>query len=225
MVSKKIIRMGTQIIPLQKTYEINVGQDSIDIDFLGANRQFDWIELSLVYDKSDKHTTVCDSYNHELAAKWIKSVRLSNYTEIYSLTNEKKYDIDNLTQRHLLYKQFVAWSCGGSSVAPLSDYMNNPVFQELVSEDDYFDVRSDERMYLDLRASSGYVEEAEKLERNDSKINLHVMLREAATKKLRWRIWAYSLGEYLYILSKSGLTLRHRTYAINQTDDHLLEWG
>ena len=69
MVSKKIMRMGTQKIPLQKTYEINVGQDSIDIDFLDAKRQFDWIELSLVYDKSDKHTTVCDSYNYELAAK------------------------------------------------------------------------------------------------------------------------------------------------------------
>ena len=54
MVSKKIIRMGTQKIPLQKTYEINIGQDSIDIDFLGANRQFDWIELSLVYDKTNK---------------------------------------------------------------------------------------------------------------------------------------------------------------------------
>ena len=136
---------------------------------------------------------------------------------------KKKYNIKNLTQRHLLYKQFVAWSCGGSSVAPLSDYMNNPIFQELVSEDDYFDVRSDERMYLDLRASSGYVKEAEKLERNDSKINLYITLKEAATKKLRLRVWAYSLGEYLYILSKNGLTLRHRTYAINQTDDDLLE--
>ena len=101
--------------------------------------------------------------------------------------------------------------------------MNNPVFQELVSEDDYFDVRSDERMYLDLRASSGYVKEAEKLERNNSKINLHITLKEAATKKLRLLVWAYSLGEYLYILSKNGLTLRHRTYAINQTDDDLLE--
>ena len=103
MVSKKIIRMGTQKTPLQKTYEINVGQESIDIDFLGANRQFDWLEISLVYDKSDKHTTIYDSYNHELAAKQIKSLNVSNFTEIYSLTNEKKYDIDNLTQRHLLY--------------------------------------------------------------------------------------------------------------------------
>ena len=31
--------MGTQKTPLQKTYEINVGQDCLDIDFLGANRQ------------------------------------------------------------------------------------------------------------------------------------------------------------------------------------------
>ena len=149
--------MGTQKTPLQRTSEINVGQDSIDADFLGANRQFDWIELSLVYDKSDKHKTIYDSYNHELAAKRMKSVEISNFTELYSLTNEKKYDVDNLTQRHFLYKQLVAWSCGGSSVGPLSGYMNNPIFQELVNEDEYFDVKSNERMYLDLRGSSGYV--------------------------------------------------------------------
>ena len=121
------------------------------------------------------------------------------------MTNEKKYDVDNLTQRHLLYKQFVAWSCGGWTVAPLSDYINNLVFQELPSEDEYFVVRSDERMYLDLRASSGYVKGAEKLERNNSKINLHILLKEAATEKLRLRVWAYSLWEYLYILSKKDL--------------------
>ena len=129
-----------------------------------------------------------------------------------------------MTQRHLLYKQFVAWNCNGSSVAPLSDYMNNPIFQQFVKEDQYFDVRSDKRIYLDLRATSGYVKEAEKLERNDSKINLHVILKVAAAKRLRLRVWAaYSLGEYLYFLNKSGLTVRHRTYAIKQSDDDFLE--
>ena len=34
--------MGTQKTPLQKTYEINADQDSIDVEFLGTNRQFDW---------------------------------------------------------------------------------------------------------------------------------------------------------------------------------------
>lgn len=69
---------------------------------------------------------------------------------------KKKNDIDNLTQRHLHYKKFVTWSCNGLSVAPLSNYMNNPVYQELLTEDGYFSVKSLERIYLDLRASSGY---------------------------------------------------------------------
>ena len=47
--------MGAQKTPTQKTYEINVGQDSLDIDFLGLQRQFDWFELPIVYDKSDKY--------------------------------------------------------------------------------------------------------------------------------------------------------------------------
>ena len=42
--------------------------------------------------------------------------------------------------------------------------MNNPIFQELLDEEQYFDVRNDDRMYLDLRATSGYVKEAQKLE-------------------------------------------------------------
>ena len=107
MVSKKNLRMATQKSPIHKTYEINVGAYTLEIEFLGSNRQFDWLEFSLVYNKSDQHATIHDSYNFELAAKSIKSIRLFTFTEIYSLTNEKKYTIDNLTQKHLLYKQFV----------------------------------------------------------------------------------------------------------------------
>ena len=136
---------------------------------------------------------------------------------------KKKNSIDNLTQKHLLYKQFVAWHCNGSSVAPLVDYMNNPIYRELPNEEEYYSLKSDERVYLDLRALSGYVREAEKLERNDLKINLKLTLKEAAKYNLRVRVWAYSLSEYLYVLSKSGLTLKHRTYAINQSDDDFLE--
>ena len=223
MVSKKILKMCAQKTPIQKTYETQKSSDSLNVEFLGANRQFDWIEISIVPDKSDKHTTIYDSYNREMAAQLIKSLRLSNFTENYSLTNEKKYDTDNLTQRYLLYKQFVAWNCNGSIVAPLSDYMDNPIFQELPDEDTYFSAKSDEKIYLDLRASSGYVKEAEKLERNDSKINLQITLKGVVDFSLRVRIWAYSLSEYLYVLSKSGLTLKHRTYTINQSDEDFLE--
>ena len=204
--------MGAQKTPIQKIYEIQKGSDSLNVEFLGANRQFDWIEISIVPDKSDKHTTTYDSYNREIAAQLIKTLKLSNFTELYSLTNEKKYSIDNLTQKHLLYNQFLAWSCNGSSVAPISDYIDNPVFQEFPDEETYCSTKSNERIYLDLRASSGYVKEAKKLGKNNSKINLQITLKDTADFNLRVRIWAYSVSQYLYVLSKSGLTLKHRTY-------------
>ena len=93
-------------------------------------------------------------------------------------------------ERHLLNssKQFVAWNCNGSSVAPLTEYMNNPIFQELPDEDKYFSVTNNDRISLDLRATSGYVKEAEKLERNNSEIILYIMLKTIATKKLTVRI-------------------------------------
>ena len=158
-----------------------------------------------------------------MAAQLIKTLKLTNFTELYSLTNKKKYDTDNLTQQHLLYKQFLAWSCNGSSVAPVSDYVDNPILQKLPDQERYFSAKSDERIYLDLRASSGYVKEAEKLERNDSNINLQITVKNAADFNLRVKIWAYSLSEYLYVLSKSGLTLKYRTYTINQSDEDFLE--
>ena len=164
MVSKKILRMGVQKTPIQKTYEISTGSDSININFLGSNRQFDWLEISLVYYKSYKHTTIYDSYNVELAAKYIKSVKLENFKEIYTLASEKNYSIDNLTQKHLLCKQYVAWCCGGCSTAPLTDYVYSPVCQELTEETGYFGYKSNERIYIDLRASAGYTNEMEKLE-------------------------------------------------------------
>ena len=45
-----------------------------------------------------------DSYNVKMVSKKMKSVRLTNFTEIYSLANERKYDIDNSTLKHLFYK-------------------------------------------------------------------------------------------------------------------------
>ena len=155
--------MDAQKTPIQKTYEIQKGLDSLNIEFLGANRQFDQIEISIVPDKSDKHKTIYDNYNREMAAQLIKSLKLTNFTELYSLTNEKKYDKDNLTQQHLLYKQFLAWSCNGSSVAPVSDYVDNPIFQELPDQETYFSAKSNERNYLDLRVSSEYVKKQKNL--------------------------------------------------------------
>ena len=55
--------------------------------------EFDRLEISLAYDKSNKHKTIYDSYNVELAAKYIKSDKLEKFREMYSLTNEKNIQL------------------------------------------------------------------------------------------------------------------------------------
>ena len=54
------------------------GSQSFNIDFLGANRQFDWLKISLTSDKSDKHNTIYESYNVEKAATFFNSIVSEN---------------------------------------------------------------------------------------------------------------------------------------------------
>ena len=82
--------MGKQKTPYQNTYEMKASLQELTVDFKGCNRQFDWLEVSLVYNKSDKQLTIYDSYNTECAAKRIKNVQLANISETYSVTKTKK---------------------------------------------------------------------------------------------------------------------------------------
>ena len=100
--SAKVLRMGVQKTPYQKTYKLQAGSQDFTVDFQGANRQFDWIEISLVYDKSDKHLTACDSYNAECDSKFITSLEFANISDQHSSTNTLKFDIGNDLQKHLL---------------------------------------------------------------------------------------------------------------------------
>lgn len=65
----------------------------------------------------------------------LKNIELSNISDAYSTTNTMKIDISNDRQKHLLCKKYVAWLYNGYT--PISDYINNPVFQELLLQTDY----------------------------------------------------------------------------------------
>ena len=64
--------MGIQKTPYQQPYELQARSQKFTVDFKGCNRQYDWLEISLLCDKSDKHLTTYDSYNAECAARMIK---------------------------------------------------------------------------------------------------------------------------------------------------------
>ena len=75
-----------KMTPYQQSFAINVGQQSFAVNFVGANRQFVFLELSLVYDKSDQHKTIDDSHNVEVATQKIKSLKIGKASSTYALT-------------------------------------------------------------------------------------------------------------------------------------------
>ena len=59
--SKRTLRTGVRFSPYQQSFEVNISTQTINVNFQGANRQFAWLEISLIYDKSDQHQTMDDS--------------------------------------------------------------------------------------------------------------------------------------------------------------------
>ena len=132
--SETALRQGVLPAPFQQEFEVNTGTQDFTWTFKGAQRQFDWLEISIVYDKSYQHTKIYDSYDLELAAKLIKSIKFENLSSTYSLTGKLSYDLEKEDKKFLLYKMLVAHACDGCSSAPLTQYKNNPIYQEITEE-------------------------------------------------------------------------------------------
>ena len=213
--SKRVLRTGIKPSPYQKTYEINTGTQTAVIEFKGVNKQFSFLEISLVYDKSEQHNTVYDSYNAELFATQTGSIQLENLNNKYGEIN-KKYDLTDEHDKYLMYRNFVGWATGqGCTVGPLTQYANNEIYKELIKYKNYYKpLESDERLYVDLRRGRGYSNELERIVRNDSSLTLTVTLKDAAVAKYRLRVVGYYQGEYIYSLTNLGLLLSYKDYGI-----------
>ena len=76
--SETALRQSVLPSPYQQLFEINTVTQSFTCTFKGMQRQFDWLEISIVFDKSYQHTTIYDSYDLQLAAKLIQTIKLEN---------------------------------------------------------------------------------------------------------------------------------------------------
>ena len=215
MLSEFVLWTGIKPTPYQKPFELIAGTTSGVTNFHSTNKQFFSITISLVYDRSNQHRSVYDSYNTELASTKIKKVQLENASNTYSSYNTVKFDTSNAHDKYLLYMQFVAWYYKGWSIVPLSDYVNNPTFQELPMLNEYFKA-ADEKIFIDLRRGKGYTGELERINRDDRDLTVTVTLKSASTKKLRLRVTRYYQGEYLYSLSNEGLIMNYKEYPVNK---------
>ena len=218
--SRTALRQGVLPAPFQQEFEVNTGTQIFTCLFQSAQRQIDWMEISIVYDKSYHHETIYDSYDVELATKIIKFVKFENAGTTYSLTRQIEYDLEKEDDKHILYKMLPSYFCEGYSLAPLAQYINNPIYQDMTPEQEWATDTRDDRLYIDLRRSKGYTDELEKIYRDDSQLSLTITLKNAATKKLRFRITAWSQGEYWYALSQKGYVMSYKNYNISKQDKH-----
>ena len=134
-----------------------------------------------MYDRSDQHRSIYDSYNTELASTKIISIKLENASNTYNSFNSVKFDTDDAHDKYLCYSQFFAWYCKGSSIAPLSDCLHNPIFQELPTQSEYFG-SADDKIFIDLSRGKAYTNEVEKTNRDDSDLSVTITLKTATTK-------------------------------------------
>ena len=143
---------------------------------------------------------------------------LENTSTTFSLTGQLEY-VSKEDDKHWLYQMFVAYCSEEYSTAPLTQYKNNEIKQELTKEKDYFGDNSDERLYIDMRRSNGHTDELEKLTHVDGSVTLTIKLKNAATKKMRLRIVAYSQAEYWYTSTNKGYIMTRKGYSIAKDED------
>ena len=149
--SETALRQGVLPAPFQQEFETSTGTQNFTCMFKGAQTQIDWLDISIVYDKSYHHSTIYDGYDVELAAKLIKSIKFENASTTYSLTGKLTYDLEREDDKYQLYCMLAAFTCGGCSSAPLTQYINNPIYQELTEKDQFGDTVRDDRIYVDMR--------------------------------------------------------------------------
>ena len=114
---------------------------------------------------------------------------------------------------------FIAYNCNGCSIVPLTQYKNNEIYQYITPEEEYRSNTRDDRIYIDMRRSQDYIDELEKLTRDDSGLAVVINLKEAAQKKMRLRITGFSQAEYWYALSNKGYIMTYKNYNILKEDD------
>ena len=149
----------------------------------------------------------------------IQSIKFENTTSKYSLTVKLEYDYKNHDKKTMLYKMFVAYNCNGWSTTPLTQYKNNPVYQDIAPEEECRDNNRDDRVYIDMRGSQGFTDKLKKWTRDDSGFAVVVNLKDAVQKKMRLRITGFSQADYWYVFSNKGYTMTYKNYNISKENE------
>ena len=114
--SETALRRRVLPSPYQQLFKTNTGTQTYTCTFKGTQRQFDWLDVSIVYGKSFQHATIYCSYNLDIASKLIKTIKFENTFTTYSLTGKLSFDLEKEDDKNILYKMLVAKAFDGCSI-------------------------------------------------------------------------------------------------------------
>ena len=87
----------------QQLFEMNTIVQSLNVSFKGAQRQLEWMEMFLVYNKSYQHQTIYGSYDVELGLQFIQNVKFENTSSTYSSTRQLEYNQKNEEEKQWVW--------------------------------------------------------------------------------------------------------------------------
>ena len=120
-------------------------------------------------------------------------------------------DFEKDDDKNYFIKMFIAKQCNGCSTAPLTQYKNNEIYQEIMAEDEYTNNDTDDRIWINMRRSKGYTDELEKINHDDSGLAVILGFSEATTKKLRLRITEFLRVNIGIYCQTTGISCHSKT--------------
>ena len=112
----------------------------------------------------------------------MEKVKTENIKNIHIVSNDLEFELTGSNHKHMVQKHIFVFHSNDCSIAPLTDYTKDSMFQELQKESEYFS-SNEERLYIDLRDSKDYTDEFKKIRRDDNNRVLSINPKKAAAKE------------------------------------------
>ena len=94
------------------------------------------------------------------------------------------------------------------------DFSNNQEVQEIIQWRDFFTTNVSESLYIDMRNLLGYTSKKDPMKKDDSSINVEILLRYAAEYDLDVTVVGQGFGEFVYESRKDRNMIQMYKYKV-----------
>ena len=198
MKSSNNYRLGITDVYTTRTYEMAATTNQENIEFGSIVKQFNWLELNLYPGESVNHTSPFDTYGRNFITSKLSSIEIENVGASYK-TTDLSFNLDKYEDKSLLYNNFLAFMADSCSLNDRTSYLNSELIETLPNQKKYFDGTTNYPIYIDLRASAGYLKMLDPINRDDANLLIKVKTKDAVPNGTFYILECHGIskGEYM----------------------------